>query len=619
MSRGKPSRYAQLSDGQRRAIRGDDATLIIHDALNSYVGPADNLAFFQRAVRDFQDTVRNWATADKWTLAFVAQCNLPDKNSARLFETWHSQFKNGFAKFIYETRREAWSLHQFDSALLDEFINWLKKYTPKPRSGGAPKLSSPNTQRKYYGLLCSLLKELIKHKATKDLVAPSLVFPNNPFVGAHDATKQTDILDDHVWHQLNGACREDIEKIRGQVEAGWAILASGAVAPDEDARGRGKYRDFGAALTAAAAYPGVLLPALSEIREANRPLGDALTYIHRFENISMPFYPSVETILPFVLLMAIYSQANTGPLRSLKWRQVEIVEVLERPRVRYRFEKNRGVHQYDRSYALDEHDAFSPYELHAFLKKWTKNIRPLAGKYADNVYIFVTNERQVRAFLSSEDSGTDSDSSWNNAMRQFCKRHGLPAISIGILRNTGLDIVRDVSNDDIRAVQAAGGQKARGTIQRHYDGSGAKRRRHESLSEGMLAQERFYTTGGRRDIRGEPDDIDIGAATPGWGCHDPFDSPIPGEVKGRLCQGFGRCPACEMGKLDTTSGYALARVLQLAEEVAKAQSYLEAPRWHAAFEDVSKKLREKWIPSFVDPAVIEAASRLNLGPIGRLE
>ncbi|AVK72188.1 hypothetical protein BJN34_0060 [Cupriavidus necator] len=148
---------------------------------------------------------------------------------------------------------------------------------------------------------------------------------------------------------------------------------------------------------------------------------------------------------------------------------------------------------------------------------------------------------------------------------------------------------------------------------------GAKRRRHEKLSEVMLAQERFYSSDGRRDIRGEPDDIDIGAATPGWACHDPFDSPIPGEVKGRLCQGFGRCPACEMGNLDTTSGYALARVLQLTEEVAKAQSYLEAPRWHAAFEEVSKKLREKWIPSFVDPAVIEAASRLNLGPIGRLE
>ncbi|AQV93182.1 hypothetical protein BJN34_04630 [Cupriavidus necator] len=474
MSRGKPSRYAQLSEGQRRAIRGEDAILIVHDALNSFVGLTDNLEHFQDALKDFQNTVRNWATADQWTLAFVAHCNVPDKNSSRIFESYHSQFKNGFAKFVSETHKERWLLHQFDSNTLVEFVRWLEKYAPKPQGGGVPKLSSPNTQRKYFGLLCSLLKLLIKHKATKDLVAQNLVFPNNPFPGAHDTTKQTDILDDHEWNQLIDACRKDIEEIRRRIEAGWAIIASGPVAPDEDARGRGKYRNFGAALSAAATlYPG-MLPSLPEIRETNPALGDAITYFHRYENISLPLYPSIESILPFILLMAIYSQANTGPLRSLKWRQIEIVEVLGRPRARYRFEKKRGEVQYDRSYALDEHDDFSPHELHIFLKEWTKRIRPIAGSYADNVYIFVTQQRQVRAFLSSQDSGVDSDSSWNHAMREFCKRHGLPATTIGVLRNTGLDVVREVSNDDIRAVQAAGGQRARGTIKRHYEGAGAK-------------------------------------------------------------------------------------------------------------------------------------------------
>jgi len=613
------SRYKQLNDAQRQAITAKGADVVVRAELNPYTGHAKNLPHFQEARLSFECIVQGWTTAEAWVLAFVSWSNNPKRNSPRAFRTAQSAFKNGFAAFVEATNRRALKLSEFDSAVIDEYEVWTKNRRVPEGYAGAGGLTSPNTQRKEFALVKALFHELGKQPSTRSALAPGLTFREKRFPRAHASTIPTPVLDDMTWLQLIAACRKEVAETMREVRLDWAILDGPKAEPDMACVYRGRYANYAAALQAlASAYPGPV-PTIDAVRSSNAPLGDAVQHIHGYGRISKPLYPSAEMLLPFILLVTAYTQANTGPMRGLRRHQVEVRSVMERDRTVITFTKNRGNTQYSRSFAVDESDPFSPLELFRFVERWTARIRRFAEDHVDSVFIFVTNRHLVRAFLTAQVDGKDSDVAWRYALMKFCERNGLPYTTVSELRMTGLDIIRSLNRDDIRAVQAAGGQSAQGTIDVHYDGAGAKRRRQENLAGVMVVQERWAATGGRSDIRGAPDDCDIGAATPGWSCLDPFDSPIAGEIKGRPCQAYGRCPDCPAGGINERSPYVLARVLQLTAEVEKAQSYLDAQRWLAVYAQVLKLLRSKWIPQFTDPTVIAAAAQLNLSPIGRVE
>ncbi len=617
MIKKKRSRYAQLTDVQRKVLHDETQIVIIAEQLDSYTGPAANLPFFQAAMASFRTTVAHWNSGPQFVHAFLLHSNeLSKRGSKRGFETYHSQFKNGFAKFVALERLENAPLAMFDYAMINRFVFWLKKAAVNQ---GSNKALSANTQRKYYSLLKAFLEILRKSKHTKMLISNSLAFPDNPFPDADKSTKKTETLDDYNWKRLIIACRDDIAEVVESVLSGWRLLEGDEIHPDDAACGRGRrYASRGAALWRVKELFPILIPNLTEMRKIDCDLSAAVEDIHRQQSITRPFYPLVKDILPFILLHAIYTVANPSGLRALKWAHMKEVDVMGIRRILYTFEKGRAS-SYQRSFAVHPENMFSPMWLHDFIEKWTSSIRRLAGPFENNVYIFVTQSRIVRSFDSATDTGRDSDSSWNFAMKQFLRKHALPHLTLKVIRNTGLDVIRVLTDDDMRAIQAAGGQASAATVELHYNGAAAKRRREESLGAVSSTQERMIRSAGRIDPRHSPRSEDILAATPGWGCNDPYSSPIPGQTHGTLCAAFGSCPACPLTYLNNSSSYVLVRVLQLTEEVRKAQTYLDAQRWTSAYTPVLKALLSKWIPSFVDSNVRDGAAKLVLGPIGRLE
>lgn len=615
MSKKKFSRYKQITDVQRNALHDERPIVVLEEQINSFIGPRDNLPFFRKEIAKFRKTVEGWCSAPEFIYAFMKHCNEPKKRIAkRAYEASHSQFKNGFAKFLNQEKFTAFSISDFDAAFIKKYIFWLKTYNVSERVG----VLSPNTQRKYYGILVNLLNIMRESKSAAHFFSDSLSFPDNPFVRAHAATKQTETVDDFIWKRIILACRQDVREIYDSVLSGWELLDGEEILPDDTARGRGRYAYRGAALWRIKHLFPTLIPKPSDMKIIDRDLKDSILYIHKQDSITRPFYPLVKDIVPFILLQAIYSLANTGGLRSMKWEQISEIDVLGVRRVLYSIEKERGT-SYGRSFVVQSDDIFSPFRLHEFIKRWTSKIRLLAKNFEDNVYIFVAQSRRIRAFHSSADTGVDSDSSWNSAMKQFMKRHSLPHFTLKVIRNTGLDVIRELTNDDMRAVQGAGGQTSIGVLELHYDGSAAKRRRQEDLVGVMTLQERRIRSGGRIDPRFSPKSEDIFAATPGWGCNDIYNSPIPGQTEGTPCAAFGRCPACPLTYLNNSSSYSLARVLQLAEEIRKAQTYLDARRWSEAYEPVLKALVDRWIPSFDNKEVRDGAAKIVLNSIGRLD
>lgn len=554
MTKKKISRYAQLTDVQRKVLHDERQIVIVAEQLESYTGPAANLPFFQTAMASFRTTVASWNSGPQFVHAFLLHSNVPSKRkSKRGFETYLSQFKNGFAKFVAHERLEDAPLVMIDYAMINRFVIWLKK-TAVVQGSGKP--LHANTQRKHYSLLKALLEILRKSKHTKMLINVGLAFPDNPFPDANRSTKKTETLDDYDWRRLIIACKDDITEIVESVLSGWQLLEGDEILPDDTARGRGRYKLRGAALWRVKELFPEMIPELPELRDIDGDLSAALQYFHRQQSITRPFYPLVKDILPFILLHAIYTLANAGCLHSLKWSHMEEKEVIGIRRILYTFEKGRAS-SYQRSFAIQPENMFSPLWLHDFIKKWTSSIRSSAGPFKNNVYIFVTQTRIVRSFASATDTGRDSDSSWNSAMKQFLKRHGLPHLTLKVIRNTGLDAIRVLTDDDMRAIQAAGGQASAATVELHYNGAAAKSRREESLVAVMSTQERMIRSAGRIDPRHSPRSEDNLAATPGWGCNDPYSSPIPGQAQGTLCAAFGSCPACPLTYLNNSSSYTL--------------------------------------------------------------
>lgn len=621
---GRPihSRYQQLGVDQRAKLTNPDEPISVSGGLSSFTGPPENLKYFDKSLTAFRELVTEWPTGKAWVHAFVKRCNCKDVKSKRSYDTIFSQFKNGFAKYLKQQEKTGLQLNEYGSDLIASFYSWLESDATKMLGGGRSKSPrAESTARRYFQQFRILIEEL-QVDSVYGAELSKLEFPNISFSGAAASEKKTEVLDDQTFKALYQGCKDLVLETITKASYATQLFGSDPPAPLELERKDGnRYRELPNLLFELnRRYPGPL-PSLAAIRARDGEIASAIQYIHGgYRIIQEYFQPSADTLIPFMVLMSVYTQANTGPLRSLRKSNVSTISVLGKERICLLIEKVRAQYSYKRSFALDQSDPLSPDQLFKFLESWTGRVRSVAeAESVGNLFIFSCQSGRVRSFFTAVDVGTDSDASWRNALRNICKGLGLPAICNGEIRVTGLDVVREASNDDVRAVKAAGGQKSEGTIKLHYEGAGAARRRNEDLSEVMATAERWVASGGRRDPRGEPAIADIHAATPGWGCVDAFHSPILGEVDGRLCAAFGSCPICPHGTLNSQSAYSLARVLQLDKEVKLAMEYLDFARWKSSYEGVAIALRDKWIPSFSNPQVWEEACQLNLGAIGRLE
>lgn len=613
MRRDPSLRYKQLSEEQRALIANGNDSVVIAPQLHAYLGKSENLPFFKKALEDVKRDFAGLACANDFIAAFVLWSNGTKRNSKRTFSHSQSLLANGWVSYLRDRKKADLSTSEVTRETLNDYLDWLKR-----REKNGEKYAR-ETQRRMYGAVVALLKEMQGNATLKKKLATGLSFPNRAF--RHGGVENpTELLDDVELAALLRACWSDVSQTMTEFWLRYPVVSGDRPCPpDETQQGMRRYADLDSCLWALRQKFDAALPNLEDLKFVDVDLANAVLYIHGYDAVSLPFYPTTERILPFVLLQAVFTSANTGTLLGLRLDNVTEKEVMGVLRKVFNLVKPRARTQYQRSFAIDQEDPFSPGEIHDFVLAWTSRIRSHAGMFSNNVFIFVTREKKIRGFLTADQCGAACDPVWGQSLRRFCERHNLPKLNIGNIRVTGLDIVRVLSDDDIRAVKAAGGQKSEQVIHEHYEGAGTRRRRHEALVEVIITREGWVFTKGRADPRGAPKFADLLAATPGWHCLDPFDSPIPGETRGRRCQAFGQCPACPLAAVNVNSSYSLARLLQLLDEINVAIEYLEPERWNAAYALPKKKLAEIWLPSFKDEKVIEAAALMSLNPIGRLE
>ena len=618
----RATRFEQVTPEQDEVIRGGTGKLLLTGRLRSWKGKKSLRTEFEKALKGFDADVSGFTAAAPLTDAFVLVCNSwPSNPSPRAFENLHSQLRCGLLAFAQSKALHVQPLSDWGPDLGEQMLRWLRQDT----NALTDEPLSRNTARKRYGDFCTLFAQLGETKRLAKLLPKLEPFPNNPFSGAHTDGVKTKSLGQPALVQMLRAARQDYLEVVEKFLYAQALFQKQEVLPDASKRGRGQFGDLDAVLWYLhKEYPKRNFPAFTKWRKNHSSLFWAINRLHGgWGNVSEYFYPRSASLVAPIVLLTIYGHFNVEPLRLLQFKQVSKVSLLQNEKVEIRTVvkpgKERAPTPYTRSFAIDSRDRASPHSVLEFMKYWTAHIRNRAGKYSDYFFIGVTKEGKVKTFATSQLDARGGDSRWNHHFAQFCDRHGLPQANLRELRQTSLDYVRQISNNDIRAVLAMKGGSSESVVKWHYESDAAESRANASIASLQASKERYIRTKGKVHHLGAPASQDIAAATPGCKCADPYSSPIPGEVLGVQCRAFGCCPGCPHGSPELESAYSLARLLQLCEALHEARSRIPTERWIGRFKNALEVLETKWIPMFVNPETWEQVKRMSLYPIGVIE
>ena len=201
----------------------------------------------------------------------------------------------------------------------------------------------------------------------------------------------------------------------------------------------------------------------------------------------------------------------------------------------------------------------------------------------------------------------------------FCKRRGLKYSGSQANRLAFSEAVDGLTDGDAFELRAMLGHRLLSTGQDSYQTTTMQHRQKEQLAGAMTAQERWVTSNGKIDTRSARSDREQTAATQGFCCADPFQSPQPGQRHGKLCTSYGSCPACPLAAADPNEAYALARFLQLQELYEEARAELGSEIWRRKFENAYLALRDSWIPAVSTTANRQSAMMIMLTPLPGLE
>lgn len=596
-------RSDQLSDGQLDKYAGRLPEVGIAAGLNSFTGDAGAIEAYTTALAKLKKGMKGWAALDSWLWAFSLWANGENSTersaAAETISTKASEYLNGFARFVRSNGLKSNRIEQFDGTVLNLYLEWLSQ--DKKRKGRNGNLAQ-GTQKARYEQVVQLLKILERHPESRLGIQVPIDYPYNKFANVDDYRTPTRRLDDYAASQVYLAARREALEIIEEFQDTFNYIGGlPDTPPSSELFELRRYFHL--------RYP-YKVPFRKQVLKDRAGLHKALDRCGGLWKITRPLQPRPRDVIPFVVLLGIYLQANTSPLLLLKRSGVVTKEVLEQLRTSFLLEKGRAK-DYRRSFANDDSDPLSPNSLIRFLDLWCARLHSGNPELKEFIFCFVSREGEARSYKPR------NDIAYSNSLSDFIKAHGLEETNMRELRQTGLAVIRRLFRGDDRAAPVAGGHSL-ATHNKSYQDDDTRLQMSEEVAELMTSQGQFIESDGRIDHRGAIPNEDVTAATPGWNCINVFDSPIAGQLRGKPCMAFGQCPNCALGQLNKNSPYSFGRVIQLRLEIDRSRDYLDWTRYVEVFLPVAEKLDNVWIPAF-SKSVISAARNLNLTPIGRLE
>jgi hypothetical protein len=302
------------------------------------------------------------------------------------------------------------------------------------------------------------------------------------------------------------------------------------------------------------------------------------------------FQPTPTDILVFCYWFAIQTRFNSSTIAKLNWADVARVSIFGIEYVMINGKKPRGTDPI----AILPIDVgpgeLSIVEVLGILAAHTERIRTRIPHHAqDRLFIYVGE------YVREQNRKTERREKYLDDLtalqqKDFLKRFGFPDFTFKQIRATIIDEVHLRTGDILKA--AAAGQHGVKVNWTHYTSGGTKRRYAERLGEVFLLRERWYQTDGVIDPRNRllTQQMDRGAATPGFICLDPFDSPRPTQTKGKLCRAYGECPDCPLAAAKPNDPASVALYLGLDLSLRASRAEMHPQTWMTRWLPVHESL-----------------------------
>jgi hypothetical protein len=563
------------------------------------------------------------------------------------------ELSTGFLAFLEEKSLHNIRLEQLTTSHIEGFKNWLDRVDKTGLS-----IYAITTREHLMVHLRQVVQSLKRSEKWTPQLASDLHIRPGMWSDQHRSPEPTPIIHADDYRKIYQACKKEIVEVTGRIKAMRAALQANlnhkaALMPEsaeETVHAKGSnlpnpYNDLGVLLaTLHRRYPRQILSHEWLSTLSDRSLASA---VHRrtIRAITACFYPSARDLVPIILMMAIHLEYNKATLMGSKVSDYRIVpgkfgrpelvagasliededagdkteEIKGGKLFRGAPVKKRARYRRQERILPVEDAPDNPAFLWRFLVEWTEWFRPtVVPGWQDRLFLYVRGAGSPNKKMQGFDGQTNpgDDVNFNRAYKDFFQDHGLTYYTFKQFRPTGLDIVDVEFGGDIRAKQAAGGHATVQTTYQSYTTNAQMQRGDEALAQVSATRERFRKTKGKSDPRRKPEGADIGAATPGWTCADPYDSPLYG--KDKLCGGYGRCPACPLGSMNPNDCYSAAQAFNLLDAIDKTVETMAPAAWLERYGLSRKALTESWLPQIPDH-VQEQVRQMKLPPLPPLE
>lgn len=500
--------------------------------------------------------------------------------------TTQASLKTGFIAYLRQLERIDISIGDIDRPLLVGFIKWLNR--PDALDGKPWSIGTRNTCLKAFRAVFEGLRQIPAWSTQAREILDET--PQNPWPGRSRKGTPTKRLTREHLVELLTAVESEIEATLAMLEEGRKMLADGRIRLPTIAGTRSDYLDPAVCLAALDATFAGVVPDIPDIIAINPCLGVVVRAPLGHKEMTKYLYPSSRLLVPFVLFLAISTALNAESLLTLEWSDIEEEELFGAPIIRIRAQKARAAEDPVLTLPGASVGRLGIKTVFDTLRTWTARLLPCAeGEYRDRVFMFiqVTGTKYPKSFGAR--SSASRDITWGNALKAFCQENGIAPFALRQIRPTVLDEVQQFTGD-IQAAKHLGHHRDPTTTWTHYTSDGTRQRYKERLGETFLLRARWRESKGNIDPRTRTASQDKGAATPGFLCLDPFDSPQPNQTKGRLCAAYGRCPACPLAAANVSDPACLANYQALRRAIIAAQKTLAPKAWLAQWGPVLQSL-----------------------------
>ena len=556
-------------------------------------------------------------------LTFLRQLpNLVDP-LAEGFRTWGSansagsryeaarSLERGIVKFL-SADYAGITLAEIDTTVLTAFLKWLDRGKTSLKS----KATNPNYRRSTAGTFRVVLMALIGHPSWgKDVENVLVTFPQRTHPNASTKTVPRNRLTREHLEAIDAAAQREVIDIRKRIAEGQRLIEEGNA---KLAVGNRDFSDLAIMLAEISKrYPNVL----PDYKRLKRESPDLYEWAYRSNKRNHGFgittlgsylYASSRDLVPIVLLLTIEGGFNAEAVLALEGHHVKMVDRLGVPSIRVSPPKPRA--------------STSPvkYLDPAWVSPWfetveylTRRLRPLLDdSKRDRIFVYAQRwgeERQATTFLRDDRKGTGT---WGVSLKDFITTNNIEKFSLSQIRPTESDEIGQ-AHGSLAASQALN-HVSLSTTEKSYLSSGTREREGEQLLVVVDQMRRWVQSGGRIDTRREKrtPTMDRGAATPGYSCADPYDSPRQGQLKNQLCAAYGECPSCELSIVSHDEPISVAYYLALRGAILAGQTGMTPKAWLTKWAAILIDLQAQL--GLISVKAIHEAQRfrVHLPPVG---